>query len=199
MLEVKNLIKKYDDRTILDGISFRVSIGERIGLYGPSGCGKTTLLRIIAGLETPDSGEVIIDDVSMTESIPPYKRNLSMTFQEPTLWSFMKVRKNIEFGMLSRDSKRVDHIASRLEIESSLDSYPDRVSGGQAKRVALARALAADKDYILLDEPLSNIDRETKRTILNYLKEEVFTYKAVIYVSHDENELTDLGCRIIRI
>ncbi|MCR5398822.1 MAG: ABC transporter ATP-binding protein [Lachnospiraceae bacterium] len=199
MLKVDKISKAFCGREIFNDVSFTVDMGTRIGLFGPSGCGKTTILRIIAGLEKADGGEIIIDDVVMKDTMAPYERNASMVFQDPTLWNHMKVKDNIAYGMSVNDREYVNDLALRLGIEDILDKFPEQISGGQAKRVALARALAADKKYILLDEPLSNIDEETKVKILDFLKNEKLTGKGLIYVSHSEAELKALGCDILRL
>lgn len=199
MLEVKNIKKIYDGNLIFEDISFTIDEGERVGLYGISGCGKTTILRIIAGLEIADEGEVIIDGQLMSRNIVPYLRNISMAFQEPTLWNHMKVEDNISYGMETVDKEYIRYLAKRLGIEDILRKYPEQISGGQAKRVALARALACNRKYIFLDEPLSNIDKETKRMIMDFIKKEQLINKGVLYVSHNEEELSALGCRIVRL
>ena len=189
MLTVERLSKSFNGIEIFRDISFSVEKGERIGLFGQSGCGKTTILRIIAGFETADEGVITVDGRALNADIAPFERGIAMCFQEPTLWNHMKVK----------DQDRIKHLAMSLHIDDILDKYPEQISSGQAKRAALARTLATDRGYFLFDEPLSNIDRDTADTIIEFLKNEQLTDKGVIYVSHDENELSALGCNILRL
>jgi ABC-type sugar transport system ATPase subunit len=199
MLTVERLSKSFNGIEIFRDISFSVEKGERIGLFGQSGCGKTTILRIIAGFETADEGVITVDGRALNADIAPFERGIAMCFQEPTLWNHMKVKDNIAYGMKVKDQDRIKHLAMSLHIDDILDKYPEQISSGQAKRAALARTLATDRGYFLFDEPLSNIDRDTADTIIEFLKNEQLTDKGVIYVSHDESELSALGCNILRL
>ena len=135
----------------------------------------------------------------MTEKIQPRERDVAVVFQEPTLWNHMTIRKNLMYGMKQKDDEAVQKIAEKLEIAELLDRYPEEISGGQAKRVSLARALLADKKYLLLDEPLSNVDRKTKDIILDYLSEEVIGKKSVIYVTHDAEERNRMKLDVLEL
>ena len=168
-------------------------------LTGASGCGKTTLLRLIAGFDLDYTGEIRIDGRTMTEKIQPRERDVAVVFQEPTLWNHMTIRKNLMYGMKQKDDEAVQKIAEKLEIAELLDRYPEEISGGQAKRASLARALLADKKYLLLDEPLSNVDRKTKDIILDYLSEEVIGKKSVIYVTHDAEERNRMKLDVLEL
>ena len=199
VIEVKNLCKSYGEKAVLNQFSLSVEEGELVVLLGESGCGKTTLLRILAGLEKENSGKVMINGRLMEDKVSPNKRNIAMVFQEPALWNHMSVGKNIAYGMGKRDDKKICDIMNALGIEGLENRYPEEVSGGQAKRVALARALAADRDILFLDEPLSNIDEVTKKKILKYIDENYKGKKTILYVTHSRTEADFFGCRQIRM
>ena len=168
-------------------------------LLGESGCGKSTFIRILAGLENADSGSVCLNGISMDERIPPNKRNIALVYQEPVLWNHMPVWKNIAYGMAKKDKNVIYELMDALEIGGLEKRFPEEISGGQAKRVALARALAADKGILLLDEPLSNIDEKTKLKNLEYLVQNYKDRKTILYVTHSKMEADFLGCRQIRM
>lgn len=199
MIAVKNVGKAYGANTVFADVSFTVEDQKGIFLTGASGCGKTTLLRLIAGFDLDYTGEIRIDGRTMTEKIQPRERDIAVVFQEPTLWNHMTIRKNLMYGMKQKDDEAVQKIAEKLEIAELLDRYPEEISGGQAKRASLARALLADKKYLLLDEPLSNVDRKTKDIILDYLSEEVIGKKSVIYVTHDAEERNRMKLDVLEL
>lgn len=199
MITVERLTKQYDGKTILQEITFRVPENQTLVIRGESGCGKTTLLRILAGLERMDAGVITINGVEMTDKIPPYRRDLACVFQEATLWNHLRNDENIAFGMNCKDPEKIAEIAGRLQIADILKRYPSEISGGQAKRVALARAFAAERSILLLDEPLSNLDRETKLVTLQYLKEEFCGKKTILYVTHDQWEAEYLDCEVLTL
>lgn len=199
MIAVKNVGKAYGANTVFADVSFMVEDQKGMFLTGASGCGKTTLLRLIAGFDLDYTGEIRIDGRTMTEKIQPRERDVAVVFQEPTLWNHMTIRKNLMYGMKQKDDKAVQKIAEKLEIAELLDRYPEEISGGQAKRASLARALLADKKYLLLDEPLSNVDRKTKDIILDYLSEEVIGKKSVIYVTHDAEERNRMKLDVLEL
>ena len=202
-IEVTNLCKRYSQE-VLKNFSLSVNEGEMVVLLGESGCGKSTFIRILAGLENADSGSVCLNGISMDERIPPNKRNIALVYQEPVLWNHMPVWKNIAYGMAKKDKKVIYELMDALEIGGleigGLEKrFPEEISGGQAKRVALARALAADKGILLLDEPLSNIDEKTKLKNLEYLVQNYKDRKTILYVTHSKMEADFLGCRQIRM
>ena len=197
MIEATNLTKKYDKDNIFENLSFMVSDNEGLFLVGPSGCGKSTILRLISGLDLDYQGQIKLDGKLMTEKHAPNKRDVGIVFQEPTLWQHMTVRDNISFAMEKRNEEALIKVAERLEIKEILDKYPYTISGGQAKRVSLARALLSGKKNLLLDEPLANVDMKTKEIIINFLKEDYLTDKCVIYVTHDRDELNMLPFRVL--
>jgi oligogalacturonide transport system ATP-binding protein len=189
------------------GINLKVENGEFMVLIGPSGCAKSTTLRMIAGLEPITDGEVCIGD-QIINNLPPYKRGIAMVFQNYALYPHMKVKRNLSFGLrLSRKSaayidKAVQDVAAELEIEDLLERYPKELSGGQAQRVALGRALIKKPKVFLFDEPLSNLDAKLRASMRLRITELHRRLKAsgsdctVIYVTHDQTEAMTMGDRI---
>lgn len=202
-LELKNLRKQFTHNIIpVKNVSVDVNDGEFLTLLGPSGCGKSTLLRMIAGLDQPTQGQVILGGEDLT-NIPPGKRNIAMVFQSYALYPHMTVSENISASLKLRKidsediTKRVDNVSQRLGIEHLLDRKPGQLSGGQRQRVALGRSLVRNPDVFLLDEPLSNLDallREQVRADLKQLFES--QQKPVVYVTHDQTEAMTLSSKI---
>jgi multiple sugar transport system ATP-binding protein len=204
-VEVEGLTKRYPgaDRLALDDVSFATEEGEFLVLLGPSGCGKTTLLRTVAGLEHPTSGQVRIGG-SVVNGLPPRVRGIAMVFQSYALYPHKSVAENIEFPLkaerLSASSRteKVRWAAELLGIGHLLDRKPRHLSGGERQRVALARALVREPTVFLLDEPLSNLDaklRASARTDLKDFQRRVGT--TTIYVTHDQVEAMGMGDRIV--
>ncbi len=204
IVEVRGLAKRYEgsQANAVDGIDFATEEGEFLVLLGPSGCGKTTLLRMIAGLERPTSGEVLIGDQAMA-GLPPRARGIAMVFQSYALYPHKTVRQNIEFPLKAERLPRQDRVertgwaAKLLGIDQLLDRKPRALSGGERQRVALARALVREPSVFLLDEPLSNLDaklRATARDDLREFQQRVRT--TTIYVTHDQVEAMGMGDRI---
>ncbi len=200
-LDVEGLCKGWDF-PVLDELSFSVDEGEFFVVVGPSGIGKTTLLRLVAGLENPDAGRVLVGGVDATKT-PPYKRGVAMTFESYALYPHMTVFENIASPLRARGEnrgvikQRVSAVASLLRIEQLLDRKPGEVSGGQKQRTALGRTLVADPAVFLLDEPLSHLDakiRHELRTQFHTLEE--LRRVASVYVTHDYAEALSLGDRI---
>lgn len=194
--------KTFGSFEALKEISLEVGDGEFVSLLGPSGCGKTTLLRIIAGLETETSGQILIGGAPIN-GLAPKDRGLAMVFQNYAVFPHMTVFENVAFGlrMKKADQKRVksqvDKAAALLHIEPYLDRYPNKLSGGQRQRVAVARALAVEPKVLLMDEPLSNLDallRLEMRTELKAVLQASGT--TTIYVTHDQTEAMGLSDRI---
>jgi len=201
-VELVNITKKFGTVTAVDGVNLKVGKGDFLSLLGPSGCGKTTTLRIIAGLEKPDDGKVIIDGRDVT-NVPPWKRNIGLVFQNYALFPHMSVFKNIAYGLKLRKvpdneiKKRVDEVSQLLGIRHLLDRLPRQLSGGQQQRVALARSLVINPEVLLLDEPLSNLDaklRESLRFELKQLQKKLSL--TAVYVTHDQAEAFVLSDRI---
>ena len=202
IVETRRLKKRFDDVCAVDGIDLIAPEGEFLVLLGPSGCGKTTFMRMIAGLERPTSGDVVIDSRVVTD-LPPRARNIAMVFQSYALYPHLSVAKNISFplravGMDKREiRKRVEWAARMFGIERFLDRKPRQLSGGERQRVALARAVVREPVVFLLDEPLSNLDaklRNAARDELKQLQRGLGT--TTIYVTHDQAEAMGLGDRI---
>jgi multiple sugar transport system ATP-binding protein len=212
VIEVRDLVKEFASHErrrrggvvrAIDNVSLATGEGEYLVLLGPSGCGKTTLLRTIAGLEQPTSGDVLIDGDVVT-GLPPRARSVAMVFQSYSLYPHKSVFGNIVFPLRAhrmpageRD-KRARRAADLLGIEHLLDRKPRQLSGGERQRVALARALVREPQVFLLDEPLSNLDaklRASARDELKRFQDEIGT--TTIYVTHDQVEAMGLGDRIV--
>ncbi len=204
IVEVRHLTKKFEGNATaaVDDLDLATTEGEYLVLLGPSGCGKTTLLRLIAGLEQPTSGEVYIGGQPMV-GLPPRARKIAMVFQSYALYPHKSAGKNIEFPLKAAGiepeerAKKVAWAAELLAIGKLLDRRPRHLSGGERQRVALARALVREPDVFLLDEPLSNLDaklRATARDDLKQFQDRVGT--TTIYVTHDQVEAMGLGDRI---
>ncbi|HZJ82806.1 MAG TPA: ATP-binding cassette domain-containing protein [Clostridia bacterium] len=191
LLTVLEVTKSYTS-PILQGLSLYIRQGERIGILGPSGSGKTTLLRLIAGLEQPDSGSIIIDGVIVSSSsinVPPHLRGIGYVFQSPALWPHMTVEQNILYPSKEKGID-IEDLLNAFQISELTQRYPSQISGGQAKRVAIARALAAGAKLLLMDEPLTNLEKDLKIGILATLNNCLDkTNTAIIYVTHDMDEL----------
>jgi len=203
-INMQNLVKTYPGGTerATDDVSLHVKEGEFMVLLGPSGCGKTTLLRMIAGLDLPDSGSISVGDREVTY-LPPNQRNMSMVFQSYAVFPHRNVRANIGFGLAMRKmpkaeiQKKVAWAADLLEMTPYLDRLPAQLSGGQRQRVAVARAIVVDADVLLMDEPLSNLDALLRlgfRAKLKKIVENIGT--TTVYVTHDQVEALSLGDRV---
>jgi ABC-type sugar transport system ATPase subunit len=201
-VEFEGICKSFGATPALRDVSFRIDDGEFFVIVGPSGCGKSTLLRLVAGLEFADSGAIRIDgrDVS---ALPPKDRGVAMVFQSYALYPHWTVAQNIAFplkirGVPRKDlERRVEAIASALQLTSQRDKRPKELSGGQRQRVALGRAMAADPKIFLFDEPLSNLDAplraEMRREIVSQQKS---LGKTALYVTHDQTEALTMADRI---
>lgn len=205
---VQDLSKKYGSVIAVDKVGFNGN-KETVALLGPSGCGKTTTLRCIAGLETPDTGEIFIDDVLVSAPakrimVPPEKRDIGMVFQNYALWPHMKVGDNVAYGLKRRHfpqqqiAERVKKTLELVELSGMSDRYPSQLSGGQQQRVALARALVYEPKILLLDEPLSNLDarlRERTRGELKRLLHQIGVTS--LYVTHDQEEAFVIADKLV--
>ena len=186
----------------VNNVDMRVADGEFMVLLGPSGCGKTTLLRLIAGLETPDHGSVMIGGRDVT-GLPPRKRQIAMVFQSYAVFPHLTVFENIAFGLRMRHepsaaiTRKVAHAAELVQLSDYLGRYPEQLSGGQRQRVAVARAIVMEPAVLLMDEPLSNLDALLRLQFRAELKKLVQELKTTtIYVTHDQVEALSLGDRI---
>jgi multiple sugar transport system ATP-binding protein len=198
----ERVTKRFGAHHAADGISLDVEAGECLVLLGPSGCGKTTLLRMLAGLETLDSGEIWIGD-RRVDQLEPAHRDVAMVFQNYALYPHLSVFDNIAFPLRARRvdageiDRRVRESAARVGLSDLLARRPAQLSGGQQQRVALARAIVRNPTVYLMDEPLSNLDAQLRlqtRTELKRLHRELGT--TMIYVTHDQSEAMTLGGRI---
>ncbi|MGC8949067.1 MAG: ABC transporter ATP-binding protein, partial [Thermoprotei archaeon] len=205
-VKLVNVIKRFGKIIALDKVSFNVDDSEFFALVGPSGSGKTTVLRIIAGLETPDEGDVYIDDL-LVNYVHPKDRDVAMVFQNYALYPHMTVFENIAFSLMSRRRelgltkddvvKRVSETARLLQIENLLERYPHQLSGGQQQRVALARALVRKPKVWLLDEPLSNLDAKLRLQMRAEVKKLQRELKiTTVYVTHDQIEAMSMADKI---
>ena len=201
-MQLKHIYKCYGDKKIFTDFSMEIREKETLAVIGESGCGKTTLLRLLAGLDRDYKGQIVLQGEDV-RSFAPNVRNAALVLQEPVLWSHMTVKENILFPLSRKEWKNcrelLEKIGSGLEIGALMNRYPDEISGGQAKRVSLARALASGRELLLLDEPLSNIDEETKGKILAFLKKEYVGSSTIVYVSHDMEEVKNLCGRVVRL
>src|SRR6266702_3225791 len=199
---VNEIRKKFGDVVAVNGISLEARDGEFMVLLGPSGCGKTTLLRIIAGLEKPTSGQVLIDG-EVVNDMPPRGRGIAMVFQSYGLYPHLTVWNNIAFPLRTQGTARaeikrkVEWAAGLLGIDHLAQRRPRELSGGERQRVALARALVRDPTVFLLDEPLSNLDAKLRASARSELKQFQQTVRtSTIYVTHDQVEAMGMGDRI---
>ena len=202
LIRVRNINKSFGEHRVLKDVSFEVFKGELFVIVGYSGSGKSTLLRILAGLEATDSGTIYFGEEDVS-NLPPQKRKIGMVFQDYAVWPHMTVRKNIEFvlqdnqiGTKDKDGY-VKELLGKVGLLEKIDSTPSQLSGGQLPRVALARALAVQPNILLMDEPLSNLDRQVKKTlqleILGITRSMKIT---TLFVTHDQEEAQLLADRI---
>jgi len=202
-VEVRGISKLFGEVRAVDDVDLDTVEGEFLVLLGPSGCGKTTLLRMIAGIEEPTAGDILIDEKVVT-NLPPRMRNIAMVFQSYALYPHMTVYRNIAFPLRTRGvakatiQEKVEWAAGMFGIERLLDRKPRQLSGGERQRVALARAMVREPSVFLLDEPLSNLDailRASAREELRQFQKRVGV--TTIYVTHDQVEAMGLGDRIV--
>lgn len=202
-IQLNTVTKIFGSLRAVDQASFQVAEGDFVSILGPSGCGKTTLLRMIAGFETPNEGEILIGGVPVAH-LPPWKRNIGVVFQSYALFPYLTVFDNVAFGLRMRKASQSDiasHIEKVLEVVGLTglhDRYPRQLSGGQAQRVALARAIVYKPEVLLLDEPLSNLDarlRDEMRFELQRIQNE--TGVTTVFVTHDQNEALAISDSIV--
>ena len=203
IVQLKNITKTFDDTQILKPTNLNIYEGEFLTFLGPSGCGKTTTLRIIAGLETPTEGSVLLQGQDVT-ALPPYKRNVNTVFQNYALFPHMNVFDNVAFGLVE---KKWDKAAIREKVTEMLELVqlgkmekrrPSQLSGGQKQRVAIARALANNPKVLLLDEPLGALDLKLRKQMqfeLKALQKKLGT--TFVYVTHDQEEALTMSDRIV--
>ena len=206
---IKGVTKSFGKVTVLQEFNQKFEDGEFITLLGPSGCGKTTMLRLIAGFEKPSSGEIYIGDKlvsSENEFLPPEKRGIGMVFQSYAVWPHMNVFDNIAYPLKIQKiakneiEERVSQVLKIVHLEQYKDRFPSELSGGQQQRVALGRALVAQPEILLLDEPLSNLDAKLREEMSYEITEITKKLKiTVIHVTHDQIEAMTMSDRIVLI
>lgn len=202
-IQVNGIQKIYGTVKAVDDVSFDVKQGEFTSLLGPSGCGKTTTLRMIAGFIDPSGGSIRINGREVTH-LPPEKRDVGFVFQNYALWPHMTVAENVAFGLKLRGKKRafirnkIEEVLAVTGLGGYEDRMPKRLSGGQQQRVALARALALEPQLLLMDEPLSNLDRALRVSMRRELKQLQSRMKmTTLYVTHDQEEALSMSNRVV--
>ena len=206
-IKVENINKKFGDFTALNNVTLEIPEGELIALLGPSGCGKTSLLRVIAGLEQPDSGSVLLNGVDQT-SAHVREREIGFVFQHYALFRHMTVFDNIAFGLRVKKrperpsetqiKKKVFDLLKLVQLDWLADRFPDQLSGGQRQRIALARALAVEPKVLLLDEPFGALDANVRKELRRWLRrlhDEL--HVTSIFVTHDQEEAMEVASRIV--
>jgi sulfate transport system ATP-binding protein len=203
VIEARNITKRFGEFVALDNVSVDVPTGSLTALLGPSGSGKSTLLRVIAGLERPDAGSVLLDGEDVTAR-RPQKRGVGFVFQHYAAFKHMTVRENVAFGLKVRRrprseiTKRVDELLELVQLKGLAKRYPAQLSGGQRQRMGLARALAVDPKVLLLDEPFGALDarvRKELRAWLRRLHDE--THTTTVIVTHDQEEAMEVADRVV--
>jgi sulfate transport system ATP-binding protein len=204
-IEVREVSKRFGDFTALERVSLTVPDGSLTALLGPSGGGKSTLLRLIAGLDEPDEGEIAISGEAMN-GVPPQRRGVGLVFQHYAAFKHMSVRDNVAFGLTIRKRPkaevraRVDELLALVHLNGLADRYPSQLSGGQRQRMALARALAVEPRVLLLDEPFGALDARVRLELRDWLRrlhDEV--HVTTIFVTHDQEEAMDVAEQIVVI
>ncbi|MGI6263725.1 MAG: ABC transporter ATP-binding protein [Succiniclasticum sp.] len=203
LIRLEGITKKFGDHVIIPKLDLTIKDGEFLTLLGPSGCGKTTLLRMIAGLETPTTGRVLLDGKDITK-LPPYKRDVNMVFQNYALFPHMTVSENIRFGLKMKGvadeeaDERIRQVLYLIQLEELRDRYPSQMSGGQQQRVAIARALVNNPKVLLLDEPLGALDYQLRKKLQIELKNlQRGLGLTFIFVTHDQEEALTMSDRIV--
>ena len=206
-IQVDHVTKRFGSFTVLNDVSLHAKAGELIALLGPSGCGKTTLLRILAGLERPDQGRILLHDIEVTDQRITDRR-VGFVFQHYALFRHMTVTENVAFGLSvlpkeqrpssEKIQKKVDELLSLVQMRAMADRYPNQLSGGQRQRVALARALAVEPKLLLLDEPFGALDAKVRKELRRWLRrlhDEL--HITSILVTHDQEEALEAADRIV--
>ena len=201
-LKINDINKNFGSTEVLKGINLDINDGDFLVLLGPSGCGKSTLLNTIAGLETSNSGDILIDDYRVND-MEPSDRDIALVFQSYALYPAMTVKKNVTFGLEQRKTPKdkieesLNRVSSLLKINELLERKPSQLSGGQRQRVAMGRALVRDPKVFLFDEPLSNLDAKLRVEMRREIKKLHQNLKTtVVYVTHDQTEAMSLGTNI---
>jgi iron(III) transport system ATP-binding protein len=198
-IRIANVEKRYGSAVVIPGLTLDIDEGEFFTLLGPSGCGKTTLLRMIAGFNSIEAGEIYFNDLKIND-VAPSRRNIGMVFQNYAVFPHLSVRQNVAYGLKNRKldraivEKETDLILKKMQIDHLADRMPDKLSGGQQQRVALARALVIKPDVLLMDEPLSNLDAKLRmemRSVIREIQREIGI--TTVYVTHDQEEAMSIS------
>ena len=203
-ISVKDAVKRYGNNTVIPDLNLEIGDGELFTLLGPSGCGKTTLLRMIAGFNSIEGGDIFFNEKRIND-MDPSKRNIGMVFQNYAIFPNLSVRDNVAFGLKNRKvdkaeiKKRTDEFLNLMQIMQYADRMPNQLSGGQQQRIAIARALAMDPDVILFDEPTSALDPEMVGEVLELMKELAHTGITMLVVPHEMGFAREVSNRVIFI
>lgn len=199
MIEIRHISKTIQGKRVLEDISLNVGTESILALVGPSGCGKTTLLRLIAGLETPDEGRINIDGVAASDAnyiLPPRNRQLAMIFQDLALWPHMTARQHLTYVLRQQNhtndasDNRIKALLDAVNLNGHSDRYPHQLSGGEQQRLAIVRALAQNPKYLLMDEPFSNLDPILKEELEVFISSIQCESKiGIVYVTHNIRDL----------
>jgi len=206
-IEIRNISKRFGNFVALDNINLDIPTGELVALLGPSGCGKTTLLRIIAGMETPDQGEILFSGAEATH-LHARERNVGFVFQHYALFRHMTVFENVAFGLRVKAKKerpsdaeikrRVMELLGLVQLDWLADRYPSQLSGGQRQRIALARALAVEPKVLLLDEPFGALDTKVRKELRRWLRRlHDDMHISSVFVTHDQEEALEVADRVV--
>lgn len=206
MIELKDITYAYGGKPILQNLSLNIKAKQLTCLLGSSGSGKTTILRLIAGLEKPQSGKIIINNKVVAQDksliVLPHQRNIGFIFQDLALWPHFTIYKNIAFGLNERKEKNVKETVSRIldffGLQAQAEKYPHQLSGGQKQLVAISRSLVLNPEILLMDEPLANLDVKLKQRILGHIKKLKQNFDlSIVYVTHDHKEAFTIADQII--
>jgi len=207
IIQLQNISFSYSDKQILQNFSIGIENNALTCLLGSSGCGKTTILRLIAGLEIPDKGEIYIENKKVSTKgkiiIPPHQRNLGYIFQDLALWPHFTIYDNIAFGLKERKTpeikEKVFEILEFFNLSEHYTKYPHQLSGGQKQLSALARSLVLKPKILLMDEPLSNLDVKLKQKMLAHIRnlKEKMSELSIIYVTHDHKEAFNIADKVV--
>jgi iron(III) transport system ATP-binding protein len=209
-LEFRSISRSFDGRSIIQNLSLSITPVERIVLFGASGCGKTTLLRMAAGLDAPDSGTILLHGSIVADSgrilVASEHRRIGMVFQDLALWPHMTVRGNLEFGLKARGidratrNQQVEEVLTTVGLVARAGAKPHQLSGGEQQRVALARALVLRPGILLMDEPLSSLDEETKaQIVVEIVRLQESLGFTLLYVTHDLQEMHAIATRVVKM